>query len=83
MRMRWTTQNEASDDDGFLLEGEACFRAEREWLHLHGCPDAREAVLVSIEVVGRDESITTASVTDAMARWLINEVDAEEVEEAA
>jgi hypothetical protein len=82
MRIQWTTQNEASDDDGVLLQDEASFRAEMEWLRLHRCPDTEQATFIGFEVVGRDESITTAEVTDAMARWLFNETDAEEVEQA-
>ena len=46
-----------------------------------GCPDTEKAVLVSVEVTGRDESITTAEVTDAMASWLFNETDAEDFEQ--
>ncbi len=79
MRMQWTTQNEAVGPDGFLLEGEASFATERELLASMGCPDTDKAALVSVEVTGRDESVTTAEVTDAMARWLENETDAEPV----
>jgi hypothetical protein len=35
VKLIWTQQNEASDDDGVLLEGEAAWRAEMEWLCLH------------------------------------------------
>jgi hypothetical protein len=82
MRIRWTTQNEQFDDNG-LLEGETAWLAELKLLKSMGCPDTEQAKFVSFEIVGRDESITTAEVTDAMARWLFNETDAEEVEEAA
>ena len=81
MRIRWTTLNETSDAEGFLLVGEASFKAERELLNSMGCPDTEKAVLVSVEVTGRDESITTAEVTDAMASWLFNETDAEDFEQ--
>ena len=77
MRMQWTTQNEAMGADGFLLEGDASFAAEIEWLRSAGCPDTDKAKLVSVEVTGRDESVTTAVVTARMARWLENETDAE------
>ena len=38
MRIRWTTLNETSDAEGFLLVGEASFKAERELLDLDGLP---------------------------------------------
>jgi hypothetical protein len=82
MRMRWTTQNEATDADGSLLEGDASFAAEIAWLRSAGCPDAGKAKLVSVEVTGWAESVTTAVVTARMARWLENETDAEPVERA-
>lgn len=82
MRIQWTTQNEQFDDNG-LLEGEEAFAAELKLLKSMGCPDTEQAKFVSFEIVGRDESITTAEVPDAMARWMFNETDAEEVEEAA
>ncbi len=83
MRIQWTTQNEATAADGYLLDGDASFAAERELLASMGCPDTDKAALVSVEVTGRDESVTTAEVTDAMARWLFNQADAEETEQAA
>jgi hypothetical protein len=42
-----------------------------------GSPYTSKAKLVS-----RDASVTTAKVTDAMARWLLNETDAEDFERA-
>jgi hypothetical protein len=44
-----------------------------------GCPDTEKAKFVSFEIVGRDESITTVEVPDAMARWPFNETDAEDI----
>jgi hypothetical protein len=82
MRISWTTQNEATDADGFLLEGEASFAAELELLASMGCPDTSKAKLIRVEIVGREESVTTAEVSDAMARWLFNETDAEDFEGA-
>jgi len=79
MRVRWTTQNEAVGEDGFLLEGDASFAAEMACLRSAGCPDTRKAKLVSVEVTGQAESVTTARVTSRMARWLENETDAEPV----
>jgi hypothetical protein len=78
MRIQWTTQNEQFDDNG-LLEGEEAFAAEVKLLKSMGCPATEQAKFVSFEIVGADESITTAEVTDAMARWLLNETDAEDV----
>src|SRR5271166_2340191 len=75
MKIQWTTQNEAVDADGFLLEGTASFAVECELLKEWGCPDTNKAKLVSVEVVERDASVTTAEVSDAMARWLFNETD--------
>jgi len=82
MCMRWTTQNEATDADGFLLVGDAGFAAEIAWLLSAGCPDTGHAKLVSVEVTGWAESVTTAIVSARMARWLENETDAEPVERA-
>jgi hypothetical protein len=82
MRVSWTTQNEAADAEGFLRKGEASFAAELELLASMGCPDASKAKLIGIEVVGRDESVTKAEVSDAMARWLFTETDAEDFEDA-
>jgi hypothetical protein len=81
MRVRWTTQNEATGADGSLLEGEASFAAEIAWLRSAGCPDTGHAKLISVEVTGQAESVT-AVVTARMARWLENETDAEPVERA-
>jgi hypothetical protein len=53
MRMRWTTQNEATDGEGFLLAGDASFAAEIAYLHSAGCPDTSKAKLVRAEVTGR------------------------------
>jgi hypothetical protein len=83
MRVSWTTQNEAADADCFLLEGEANFAAERALLASMGCPDTDKAKLIGVEVVGREESVTTAEVSDAMWRWLFNETDAEDFEYVA
>jgi hypothetical protein len=82
MRMGWTTQNEATGADGFLLEGDASFAAEIVWLSSSGCPDTGKAKLVSVEITGRAESVTTAVVTARMARWLENETDTEPIERA-
>ena len=68
MRVLWTTQNEATDANGFLLESEASFVAELEVLASMGCPDTDRAKLIAVEVVGRTESVTTAEVSDAMWR---------------
>ena len=83
MRVSWTTLNEATNADGFLLEGEANFTAECELLASMGCPDTDKAKLIGVEVVGREESVTTAEVSDAMWRWLFNETDAEDFEDVA
>ena len=45
------------------------------------CSDDTTAKLVSVEVIGREEPLTTAIVTKRMARWLFEEVDAEEAEQ--
>jgi hypothetical protein len=82
MRMQWTTQNEATGADGFLLDGDASFAAEIAYLCSAGCPDTSKGKLVNVEVTGRTESVTTAIVTARMARWLENETDAEPVERA-
>jgi hypothetical protein len=83
MRASWTTQNEATNADGFLLEGEASFAAELELLASMGCPDTSQAKLISVEVVGREQSVTTAEVSHAMGRWLFNETDAADFDDAA
>ena len=75
MRMRWTTLNEETDADGFLLEGAACFAAELGVLAAAGCPDVLSAKFVSVDITGRGESAVTADVSEEMARWLEDEVD--------
>jgi hypothetical protein len=47
MRIQWTAQNEGTDADGFLLEGEASVAAEGEFLVSMDCPDTDKAVLVT------------------------------------
>jgi hypothetical protein len=83
MRVSWTTQNQATDANGFLLESEASFVAELEVLASMGCPDTDKAKLIGVEVVGREESVATAEVSDGMWRWLFNETDAEDFEYVA
>jgi len=83
MRVSWTTLNEATDAQGFLLEGEASWRAELECLASMGCPDTDKAKLIGVEVVAPEESVTTADVSDAMWGWLFNETDAEDFEYVA
>jgi hypothetical protein len=83
MQVSWATQNEATDADGFLLDREACWRAELECLASMGCPDTHKAKLIGVEVMGREESITTANVSGAMSHWLFNETDAEDFEYVA
>jgi hypothetical protein len=83
MRVSWTTQNKATDANGFLLESEASFVAELEVLASMGCPDTDKAKLVGVEVLGPDESVTTAEVSDGMWRWLFDETDAEDFEYVA
>ena len=83
MRVSWTTQNEVTGADGLLLKGEASFAAELEVLASLGCPDTDKAKLIAVEVLGREESVTTAEVSDAMWRWLFNETDAEDFEYVA
>jgi hypothetical protein len=68
-KIRWTTQNEAADADGFLLEGAAPFAAECALLKNAAVPAPARPVLGSVEVVDRDESVTTAEVSKAMGRW--------------
>jgi hypothetical protein len=80
MRVSWTTQNGETDADGLLLKGEASFAAELEVLASLGCPDTDKAKLIAVEVLGREKSVTTAEVSDAMWRWLFNETDAEDFE---
>jgi hypothetical protein len=42
--------------------------------------DTKKAKLISVEVIGGEEPLTTAIVTKPMARRLFEEVDAEEAE---
>ena len=83
MRVSWTTLNEVTDADSFLLKGQASLAAELEVLASMGCPDTDKAKLIGVEVVGREESVATAEVSDAMWRWLFNETDAEDFEYVA
>ncbi len=68
MRIRCVTQNKTADADGFLLDGEASFVAEMEFLASTGCPDVGGAKFVSLEVIGRSESLIAAEVSARMAR---------------
>ena len=80
MRMRWITLNEETNADGFLLDGQASFAAELRVLAAAGCPDVQSARFVSFEVLGREESAVTADVSEEMACWLEDELDAERLD---
>jgi hypothetical protein len=83
MRVSWTTLNGATDAAGLSLEGQASFLAELGVLASMGCPDADKAKFIGVEIFGREESVTTAEVGDAMWRWLFNETDADDFEYVA
>jgi hypothetical protein len=81
-RIAWYTQNEATDTDGFYLENEACWNAERALLLEDGAPDAASAVFVSWEAEDRTESVLVAEVSDALAAWLQDNVSVVEDDNA-
>lgn len=70
MRISWYAQNEKTDEDGFLLDGEPCFEAEMRILREDGAPDTEKVVFVDWEADGRDESVLTADASEAFAAWL-------------
>ena len=76
MEMCWTTQNEAADEDGALLQDEESFDAEMKLLESWGCPDVATAKFVAFEVTSYDDSTITAEVSAAAAKWLEDELDA-------
>lgn len=68
----WQAQNEATDEDGFFLDGAAFLEAEREELRTMGAPDVDAIVFGEYEVVDRDEAWITASVSPAFHQWLVD-----------
>lgn len=66
----WWAQNEATDADGFFLDGEEAWEAEKRALAAMGCPALGSAVLVSHEAIDRDEAVFVAVVPDEAADWL-------------
>lgn len=67
--IEWHAQNEATDADGFFMQGEAAFAAERAALAETGAPDTDAIEFQSIDAIDRDDAIVVARVTDAFAEW--------------
>lgn len=70
-RRVWWAQNEATDSDGFFLEGDAFHEAERAELRAMGAPDTDSIRWIGQpEIVDRDEAIVEADVSAALAAWI-------------
>lgn len=74
-QVQWTAQNEATDADGFFLQGEAAYEAERATLAEMGAPDTLSIHFLSIEPIARDEAIVEAHVSKALAEWIATELE--------
>jgi len=67
--LSWLTMNEATDEDGFYLQGEAAYEAERAALKEMGAPDTDQIEFTSIEPEDRDSAMAEAKVTEAFEKW--------------
>jgi hypothetical protein len=74
MAAQWWAQNEATNEDGFLMnsedDGDNVFRAEREALAEMGAPDTDSIRFESILAEDRDTARVVAFVTPALHEWL-------------
>ena len=77
-RLRFGQQCSRSNDKQSI----ACFQTSSQSNDSNATStDTNDAKLVSVEVMAGKSPLTTAIVTKRMARWLFEEVDAEEVEQ--
>lgn len=74
MYAEWWAQNEATNDDGFLMnsvdDGERVLQAERDALAEMGAPDTDKIVFHSILAEDRDSARVVAMVTPELLLWL-------------
>jgi hypothetical protein len=68
-RFSWTAQNDTTDENGFFLQDEAAFAAERAALAEMGAPETDAIVFEKIEATDRDEAECLALVPEAFADW--------------
>lgn len=68
--VEWWAQNEDTNEDGCLLQGEEAFEAERACLAAMGAPDTDQIVFSDIVPEDRDTALCTAQATEAFAAWL-------------
>ena len=65
----WLTINEKTDEDGFYLQGEAAYEAERAALKEWGAPDTEALVFESVFPEDRESTMATAVASDAFIKW--------------
>jgi len=65
----WLGLYDETDDDGFYVQGELAFAAERKILTEIGAPDVELIEFLSMEPEDRDDSMFTANVTERFAAW--------------
>ena len=65
----WLTTNDETDEDGFYLQGEAAYNAERAELLRMGAPDTEHIRFLSVEPEDRDSAMVTAEVTERFVAW--------------
>ena len=68
-KLAWLTVNEEVDKDGFYLQGEAAYEAERRALEAYGAPQTEAIVFHSILPEDRDSAMAEATVPDVFATW--------------
>jgi len=74
--LSWLAWYEETDEEGFYVQGELAFAAERAALKAGGAPDTDEIEFVSIEPESRDEAMVEARVTERFAAWAKSNSDA-------
>ena len=80
LKFAWIAANDDTDEDGFYLQGEAAYEAERAELKKLGAPDTEAIEFESIQPEDRDSAMVEALVTPAFAKWArTNEETGEEV----
>lgn len=69
-KVQWEQQNDEVDENGFFLEGEAAFEADRKLFAEWGAPDTEALRFVLWEATDRDAATIVAEATDAFLDWV-------------